>query len=179
MRIPYVVLSMVLILLACSAASHATTVKRLSEEDLINEADRIVKVVLKEPGKSAWDSGHQRIYTTYSFEVREDLAGTGEKYLDLLQPGGEVDGIGQRAEGVPTFNLGDHVVLFLRKTDVGYQVIGLTQGVFESRNDGGVEKFIQRLEGLHLMGGNQTPLQIDRVHLEQQIKTVWTKKKLR
>ena len=169
----------VLCLIALAVTAFASTAQRLSEGDILNQADRIVKAILNAPGTSAWDSEHRRIYTTFSFEVEEDLAGTGDKHFDLVQPGGEVEDVGQRVDGFPSFHPGDRVVLFLRSTERGYQIVGLTQGVFESHNDGGVEKFIQRPEGLHLIGGNQTPLQIDRAHLEQQIKTLWAKRKSR
>ena len=172
-------LTIIISMMALSATAFGSTVKRLTEDDLINEADRIVTAILKEPNKSAWDSEFRRIYTTYSFEVQEDLAGTGEKSFDLVQPGGEVDGIGQRTEGFPTFNPGDRVVLFLRKIDTGYRVVGLSQGVFEPRKDNNSEKLVQRLEGLHLIGSDEAPLQIERVHLIKQIKRVWARKKLR
>jgi hypothetical protein len=166
-------------LVALSATSSASTARRLSEDELITEADRVVTVTLKEPGKSAWDSEFKRIYTTYSFEVEEDLTGTGEKNFDLVQPGGEVEDIAQRADGFPTFNPGDRVVLFLRKSDAGYRVVGLSQGVFELRKDNGVEKLVQRLERLHLIGDQKASLQIERGHLLNQIQKVWAKKKVR
>jgi hypothetical protein len=179
MRIRGLIFSVLLGLVAWSIPSFASTARHLSEDDLVNEADRVVTATLKEPGKSAWDSEFKRIYTTYSFEVEEDLAGTGEKNFDLIQPGGEVEGIGQRVDGFPTFSSGDRVVLFLRKTDAGYRVVGLSQGVFESQNDNGVLKLVQRLERLHVIGGQKASLQIERSHLLKQIQKVWAKKKAR
>ena len=111
--------------------------------------------------------------------MQEDLAGTGEKNFDLVQPGGEVDGIGQRVNGFPTFSPGDRVVLFLHKTDAGYRVVGLSQGVFEPQKNNGVETLVQRLEGLHFIGGQKAPLQIERGHLVKHIQKVWPKKKVR
>jgi hypothetical protein len=179
MRARCLIFSVLLSLVALSATSFASTARRLSEDELITEADRVVTVTLKEPGKSAWDSEFKRIYTTYSFEVEEDLAGTGEKIIELVQPGGEVDDIVQQVDGFPTFSPGDRVVLFLRKTAAGYRVVGLSQGVFETQKNGGTEKLVQRLERLHLIGGQKTPLQIERSHLIQKIQNVWTKKKVR
>lgn len=101
-----------LVLLLLSGISYGTTLRGISQIELIEQADLIVNV---KPlaHSSHWRGG--RIYTTYNVRVTEYLLGEGPGELNVELLGGEVDGIAQTVSGIPNLPLQIPKLLFLRK----------------------------------------------------------------
>jgi len=84
--------------------------------------------------------------------VLEAWKGNATGRLTVVQPGGEVDGIGQRVSGVAELGPGEEVVLFLERTGSLHRVVGLAQGVYRVSTVSGVRQAVPAsLEGLDLV----------------------------
>lgn len=102
---------------------------------------------------AAWTGDHRRIVTRVRLAVLETWKGTAGQELTIVQPGGEVDGIGQRVEGIASLGPGEEVVLFLERSGPHHRIVGLAQGVYRVSADasGSLHATPAGLEGLHLV----------------------------
>ena len=99
----------------------------------------------------AWSGDHLRIITRVTVQVVEAWKGTAAGTVTVVQPGGELDGIGQRVDGVAPLAGGEDVVLFLEHSGPNHRVVGLAQGVYRVSTAGGTPRAVPAaLEGLHL-----------------------------
>jgi hypothetical protein len=150
-------------LLGASLAT-ATTVQKLSLQDLARKSDAIV-VDEVEQAVSRWDDEGKEIYTYVTVRVSDHVKGQkgqkGEKgqkgpdTLTLRQLGGQVDKIASVVPGMPEFRKGEEVVLFLSQKDAaGYPwVVGLQQGKYSVVTDeNGLKQVRNDVDGLNLAG---------------------------
>jgi hypothetical protein len=126
-------------LLFGAQAAQATVMIPLSIEDMTKESTAVVRGKVLDKS-AAWDAEHKKIYTTTKIEVTEAIHATMSlpKQLEIRTMGGEVDGIGMKVAGTPSFLMGEDVVVFLRpdaKIATAYQVIGMAQGKYQIRQD--------------------------------------------
>jgi hypothetical protein len=154
----------------------ASSALRLTFDQLIRNADRVVEATVV-GRSSAWASDNRRIYTTFTFETRNDIAGSGEKRFVIVQPGGQVGRFGQIAHGYPNFKEGDRVILFLEEVPRAYRVVGLCQGVFGYFADGENDVIHQKLEDLHFPGDQAWPMVIDRLEAFERIRALFEKRR--
>ena len=152
----------------------ASAAKRLSFDQLVSGSDRVVVAKLEKPGKSAWGPERRRIYTTYTFEVVQDVAGSGTGQITIVQPGGRVGRLAQKTEGYPTFEPGKKTLLFLREKRGAFRVVGLCQGVFDFRKEDEREFVVQRLKGLSFPGDHGRPILIERKQAFEKIRARWS-----
>ncbi len=122
-----------LILLAvaasCLTSLAASTLQRLSLNDMIQKSTMIVRGRIQ-PGTSAALRGPM-IYTHYQLSVTTAFKGTPASSIDVAVPGGALNGIQQPVAGAPTLTPGQDYVFFLWTSKSGLtQVIGLSQGLF-------------------------------------------------
>lgn len=158
--------------LGISAEAPASMALRLTYDDLIQQSDRIVVAELMGES-SAWEGS--RILTTYTFEVREEFAGQGERRFTLIQPGGTVGDLSQKTFGYPAFAPKERYLLMLTKVQDRFRVVGLSQGVFAPAVQDGQEVFLQRVEGLSFTEGDARPIVLSRPLLSERIQKVWRK----
>jgi hypothetical protein len=155
----------------------ASAALRLSFEQLVSESDRVVVAKMVEQSPSWWGPKNLRIYTEYTFEVEEELAGTGSRRFTVVQPGGRVGKLAQRTDGYPTYEKGTRLLLFLAKRTDSFRVVGLSQGVFGFHRDGNREILFQRLEGLGFPGDHGRPMLIERSEAFERIREIWSARK--
>jgi hypothetical protein len=147
------------VLLAASPALASTAVE-MDVSALAAASTDVVRgrVLASTP---TWTADHRRIVTRVTLEVLEAWKGPGARQITVVQPGGELDGIGQRVAGVARLGPGEEVVLFLERAGPHHRVVGLAQGVYRVTADGasgGMHAVPASLEGLHLVPpANQTP----------------------
>jgi hypothetical protein len=118
-----------------AAPAWATTLQKLSLDDMIGQSTSIVRA--KVTGSSTSMLGRD-IYTYYQFQVLETLkAGPAQpssaqsSSSSVAVPGGVARGLRQIAAGAPALSAGQEYVLFLWTSRSGLtQVIGLSQGLF-------------------------------------------------
>lgn len=120
------VLALLLLALAPLTAA-ATTVLELSFDELTKESDAIVVGHVESVTAEVREG---RVYSTIVVSVDESLKGTPGESVKIVQLGGKTKDLVTRAFGMPNFEAGEHVLLFLEKPNrVNYFVVtGLTQG---------------------------------------------------
>lgn len=119
--------------LLLSAIASATTLERLSLDDMIQKSTGVVRA--KVTGSVPVMVGAD-IYTYYHVSVSETWKGQSAAQMDVAVPGGALRGQRQSIAGAPTLNVGEEYVLFLWTSRSGLtQVIGLSQGVFSVKSD--------------------------------------------
>ena len=127
----------------------ATTVLRLDIPTLTKMSEHVVvgRVVDQRSRIETWGDGTSRsphglrVVTDTLIEIDEVLAGLRSvPVVTLTQLGGSATGedgpLVERVFGYPTFEVGEHVLLFLEQTDTGRLVVaGLAQGTFRLSTD--------------------------------------------
>ncbi|MBE2249267.1 MAG: hypothetical protein IAE78_06935 [Myxococcus sp.] len=90
----------------------ATVVMALSLEELTERAPVVVHGTVRR-SVTGWAEGKRGIWTWTEIAVRESLKGAPRTTALVKQPGGVLDGVGQRVSGAGRFEEGEEVVLFL------------------------------------------------------------------
>jgi hypothetical protein len=123
-----------LFLLLASPVLPATVV-RLDLPELAQRAGRIVLARCLSASTERAESG---IETRYRFAVDQIVKGDTSATVELLLPGGLLDGVRTRVPGMPDFAPGDEVVLFLSRAGGTGAVwpIGLGQGKYSVQRAG-------------------------------------------
>jgi len=128
---------------------QCATLERLSLDDMIVKATSIVRG--KVSTSYAAFSGPV-IFTHYTIQISERYKGSGGNSVEVLVPGGSVNGQRQSFAGTPSLNRGDDFVFFLWTGKTGAtQVIGLTQGLFSIAPDGSADPVTTRSATRELM----------------------------
>ena len=121
----------VLIVVLLSAPAFATTVARLTLEQLVQSADLIVQGRV-ESVESQWDQQRRLIFTYISIRVDEPLKGGNPQSVVVRQVGGIAGAIQMSIAGAPQFKSGESAIVFLKHLDGGvFQVVGMNQGLYE------------------------------------------------
>ena len=125
----YVMLaSSLLISLVLVVQLNATTLVRMDLNALAHSAEIIVRARCIH-SEARWES--QSIWTFDDFEVLETFKGASPQTLRVRLPGGRVDKLEVKVEGVPKFASGEEAVLFVERTSAGdYGVTSWAQGTF-------------------------------------------------
>lgn len=120
----------------------ATTLRRLSVDDLVATSTAIVRATAT-PVSSFQRSG--MIYTTYRLAVSETLKGSPFFTVEVAVPGGDFRGLHQAVAGSPVFQPGIEYVVFYWTGPSGTNyIVGLCQGLFELHTDTSGEVVLQR-----------------------------------
>jgi hypothetical protein len=76
------------------------------------------------------------IYTHYKIQVAETFKGPAQSSVEIMIPGGALNGARQTFAGSPSLNAGDDFVFFLWTSKSGITwITGLTQGLFNLTAD--------------------------------------------
>jgi hypothetical protein len=111
-----------------SEASHATTLTRLSLDQLAKAADAVARVRCA-GAESHWENGS--IWTVTTFDVVETMKGNLPVQVAVRLPGGRVGHLIVSVDGTPKFSAGDESVLFLVRSPAGgFSVAGWVEGTF-------------------------------------------------
>jgi hypothetical protein len=129
--------------LALVASGFATTLERLSVDEMIQKSTSIVR------GRVIDVSTVQRgnlIYTVYRLSIVERLKGVSTaSTTDVYVPGGAINGYRQTFAGSPVLGTGSDFVVFIWTSPRGInQLIGLGQGLFEVKAGGSGDAILSR-----------------------------------
>jgi hypothetical protein len=114
-------------------AIRATTLARLSLDQLADGADAVARVRCVAV-ESRWENGS--IWTVTTAEVVETLKGNLPGEISVQLPGGRVGHLTAAVDGTPKFNPGDEAFLFLKRSPAGeYTVAGWVEGTFRISRD--------------------------------------------
>jgi hypothetical protein len=137
------------LLLVLAAPAESATVLAQSVEELARASDAVLRGTVEHVASRRVGG---RIVTDVAIARAELWRGSAPAHLTIVVPGGEVDGIGQRVEGAPTFAAGEDVVVFVRGAGQGrFHVVGLAQGKY--RVEGATAKV--DLDGLARVGAGR------------------------
>lgn len=132
-RIEAAMFSLALLISAPVAALRATTLQRLSLDQLAAGCDAVARVSFLH-AESRWD--HGTIWTLTTLHVMETIKGSLPAEISVRLPGGRVGQFTSTVEGTPRFHPGDDAVVFLKNsTDGGFTVAGWVQGTFRISRD--------------------------------------------
>lgn len=86
---------------------------------------------------SSWNEDKTRIYTKATLKVGEYLKGNTGNSVEVIYPGGEVDGIGELYTHMPKFANDEEVLVFLKKDKekTDYKVFAGEEGKITVIND--------------------------------------------
>jgi len=108
---------------------RATTVERLSLEDLTRRAHSIVMGRVR-GARTYWSSDRRLILTTTTVEVAETIKGRTRGAVELTTIGGRVGNTVLHVAGMPAFTDGEETIIFLEQSGSYSTVVGLGQGKF-------------------------------------------------
>lgn len=133
-RGPLAVLALLL-----TAPVWATTLLYADLPQLTHKSESIVRGTVTSV-EARWSADRSRIVTEVQVQVAERLKGSPPETVILIHPGGVVGDIGQHVAGVPEFQAGEDVVLFLESHGgAAFRVSGFSQGKYRlARNEDGV-----------------------------------------
>src|SRR5262249_48118974 len=147
----------------------ATSMLHQDIASLTQSSDAVVRGKVKAT-QSHWSADHKRIITDVTIEVAEFFKGGGSSTLVVQQPGGEIDGIGQKVSGLASVSEGEEVVLFLEHLGKGkYRVNGMAQGKYRverSSDKRAVFAVPESTEALVIDPQTQAPVESDRQPME-------------
>jgi hypothetical protein len=125
------------VFLLCAAAA-ATTLARMTIEQMTRASQLVVRA--KCTGNSTgWDAGE--IWTFSEFQVEDTWKGTPPSNLTVCLLGGPAGNLASSVPGVPRFQPGEEVVLFLEATRKGdFSVVSWVQGTFRIRRNSRTEE---------------------------------------
>ncbi len=132
-------------ILAISSALLGATLQPKSLEQLVREADLIIQGRVQ-----AVTPGSKGTLTTFVVvSVQAQWKGTKRKTVRLILPRGSEGGITQEVPGLPTFRIGEEVILFLVRDSSGeYEILAGKQGKFSIQTDLQTGKqFVEDLTG--------------------------------
>jgi hypothetical protein len=124
-------------------SAHATTLARLSLDQLAAGSDAVARVRVS-GGQSVWENG--TIWTVTTARVVETVMGDLPEDITLRLPGGRAGHLTVSVEGTPKFHAGDEAFVFLKESRAGgYTVAGWVEGTFRISRDPrtGVESVTQ------------------------------------
>jgi hypothetical protein len=147
--------------LLSSGGSTATTLLEVGVDEMSAEAELVVQ------GHVAWDDAKQQgpdIYTYTGIEVTRCIAGECPEAVTLKHRGGTVGQHTLLIPGMPRFEPGQEVLLFLRPDPEGddglYSVLAMVQGFFLVLQDPetGDDVAVQQLEGVSVAAAGEDGL---------------------
>lgn len=128
-----VVRTLLLSLLLLSGLLPATTLEKLSFDEMVAKSTRVVRGRVSLSAVRAHGSVY---YSHYTVAVSETYKGGDVRTLDVVLPGGTIGKSQQTFAGVPALAPNADLVLFLWTSPSGMtHVLGLTQGIFRVTKD--------------------------------------------
>ncbi|HYR87377.1 MAG TPA: hypothetical protein VE422_25055 [Terriglobia bacterium] len=121
------------LLLVSLTPLHATTVRRLSFDELVARAQSIVQGRVVDL-RTYWTADQKLILTDYTIQVQETMKGSTPQTVTVTTIGGKIGNTILHVSGMPAFEQGENAILFLEKSNTSTTVVGLNQGKFTVSN---------------------------------------------
>jgi hypothetical protein len=156
------------LILVCSGSSQATTVRRLTLDDLVAKADSIVvgRVI---DARTFWTEDHKLILTSHTVEIQQCLKGGSGDAVVVTTIGGRIGGSALRVAGMPTLEIGESAVFFLEHSGSYTTIVGLKQGKFPIA-DGQVQNMIGGVSPAETLAGKPVSMPLDEFKHQIQIR---------
>jgi hypothetical protein len=144
----------------------ASTVRRLTFDDLVAKAEAIVVGQVVD-SRTYWTTDKKLILTSYRVQVGESLKGRALQTITVTTVGGKVGNTILHVSGMPEFQPGENAVVFLERSGDYTTVVGLNQGKFRISN-GEVSNVLSGLSFSDGSAGNAVKMPLD--EFKRQIK---------
>jgi hypothetical protein len=160
-------LSMFCLILAIYSSSFATTVVRLTLDDMVKKAHEIVQGSVRS-SQTRWSPDHRIILTITTIDIQETIKGQPSKTIELTTIGGTIGDLTLVVPGMPSFETGEDAVIFIENVGAVKTVVGLNQGKFSVRNG----DVANRMSGLSFPDGREggAPVRMRLEDFKRQIK---------
>lgn len=142
---------------ALTGSVLAATAVKLDMPTLVERSDIIVVAEVTELESELESDG--RVYTTISFRTDQVLKGQPGKEFELRLIGGRADGVATAVPGMPDFDAGEEVFLFLTNVDEIPVITGLSQGKFRVvvGPDESTRYVVPQIDGVRLIAPKDAP----------------------
>lgn len=115
------------------AVTEATTVERLTLEDLASRSQTIVQGTVR-GSRSYWSPDGKLILTNTTIEVSESIKGQSARSVEVTTVGGRIGDTVLHVGGMPTFLPGESTIIFTQRSNGYVTVLGMSQGKFTVAN---------------------------------------------
>ena len=133
MQILHKIALLLLMLLLSPHSSQATTLARLSLDELAAASEAVARVRCTTT-ESRWENGS--IWTVTTLDVVETLKGNLPGRIQVRLPGGRVGHLTASVDGAPRLAAGAEAIVFLEKSLAGgFTVAGWVEGTFRISRD--------------------------------------------
>lgn len=117
-----------LLMLLFGHQARATSIRELSLEEMVAEADQIVHARVL----AVWEGYDERTripWTHYGLQIVEELKGDRVTTLVVSEPAGRLGSVIVDIAGVPRYAVNEEVLVFLKRTPGGFlRTLNLTEG---------------------------------------------------
>lgn len=125
----------------------STILRDISIEELVKGSEVIVQGEVK---KISYKMETDHIYTYVEVRISRAMKGDFPEEVTLRIKGGKIGNIVEKVSGNPSFEIGERVILFLRKVNGFFAPYGMALGSFKIVREGGMDFVINRSEGLSI-----------------------------
>jgi len=140
--------------------ADATTLIRRSTEELTVLSEFVVEGTVTDV-EARWREDHKFVYTYVTVDVDEVMKGQlRESTIVLEELGGTANGVTATVEGVPVFETGERVIVFLDVVDDAYRCHGFAQGKF-TVEDSRLGRVVTRPQDVELTFGRDQSGRLD------------------
>lgn len=126
-------LKKLLVVLVFSSVIRATTVERLTLEDLAKRSQSIVEGVVR-GSRTYWSPDRKLILTNTTIDVTEAIKGQAARTVEVTTVGGQIGDTVLHVSGMPAFVPGESTIVFVEVSRGYSTVVGLSQGKFTISN---------------------------------------------
>jgi hypothetical protein len=116
-----------------STVTHATTVERLTLEDLTQRSQNILHGVVRGT-RTYWSPDRKLILTNTTIQVTESMKGQAAGTVEVTTVGGQIGDTILHVAGMPAFVTGEDTIVFVARSSGYLTVLGLGQGKFTVSN---------------------------------------------
>jgi len=140
MRIGRVALSLIFVLLI-SVNLYSSTLVYMELKDILNRSEAVVRGVVREV-ESRYNEERTKIFTYTLIEVKETINGKTPPVITVQTYGGRVGDINMKVPGMPEFKKGEEVLLFVKKVEDFYHIVGMIQGKYSIQKSESGEEYL-------------------------------------
>jgi len=130
MRMRFGLIGIVGLALLVPVLTNATVVRKVELTQLVEHSAVILHGIVRAVDDDLSTSCKGPFLTRLDLEVIRYWKGPSKPTFELTLPGGRACSLRMKVPGMPQFESGQEVILFLEKTSVGFVLTGLHQGVY-------------------------------------------------
>jgi hypothetical protein len=131
--------------LLATLPAQATQILLQTPQEMGSTSELVAQGTVSEV-RSFWNESGTKIFTEVRVDVTQAHKGFARGSLNIVQLGGEVDGVRMSVAGTPSWQIGEEILVFLEASkNGGYRVAGFSQGKFLVERDARTgEAFVRR-----------------------------------